>query len=65
MAFDLVEIQYKFFINDELLKEGSCPTFFVNTLANLYLTFDNPSEDKRLEIIFGDKVFSITAPIFT
>ena len=63
MVFNLVEVDYRVFVGDVLLKEGTCPTFFINTLANLYLMFDNPSEDRRLEIILDNNVFNIVAPI--
>lgn len=63
MAFDLVEINYSVIHDNKVVMTGKCPTFFVNTLANLYLTFDNPSTNNYLEITSEGKVFKIYAPI--
>ena len=64
MAFNLVEVEYNVYHYDTLVKSGKCPTFFVNTLANLYLTFDNPNPEVYMEIILHDKIFKIYSPIF-
>lgn len=62
MENNLVVVQYRVYNNDNIVVTGSCPTYFVNTVAHMYLIYDDPDNSVYIEFEHNNKVFKIYAP---
>lgn len=53
-------IKYEVLQEKTVITSGECPTFFLNTLTDVYCDFKG--SPYTLMIYYDDKVFSVTSP---
>lgn len=55
-------VQYNVINNNEIVVSGVCPTYFINTIAHMYLMYDTPDPSVYIEFIHNTNTFKVYAP---
>ena len=60
MEYDIKYVKFQIYEGYNIITEGSCPTFFLNSLTDAFIDFSN--SPYTLKVYYNDKLFSASVP---
>lgn len=60
MEFDIIFIEYEVVNNDQVVHTGSCPSFLLNTITDIYCDFQGSKNS--INILYNDNKWLIKSP---